>query len=728
MCDCRRPPPSHETHLTSDRPDPDETSREPLETRFLAGGGEMGACMRAYDWAATPLGPPRAWPQSLRTALRILLTTNHPMFIWWGPGLIQFYNDAYRQTMGPERHPSALGQEGRECWAEIWDIIGPQIDLVMSGKGATWHEDQLVPVTRHGRREDVWWTYGYSPIEDAAGVGGVLVVCNDVTEQHRAKEELQRLNEVLEERVRERTRALQESEERARHLYDRTPMALHSVDRNARLIDVNDQWLHLFGYSREEVIGRSPTEFMVKESARRYRENAFPELVGSGSEVRVVDYRFVKRDGRQFDGRLSARAERDAEGRFVRSWSATIDITAQKEAEELLRQAQKMEAVGQLTSGLAHDFNNLLTAASGGLELAGARTQDPRTQRHLQMVMRAIDRGAELTQQLLAFARKQHLAPRPVDANRLVLGMGDMLARTIGPTIEIHHDLVEGPWPALIDPNQVEVALLNLVLNARDAMPAGGVLRIETANIPARSPRLPEEVAASDCILVAVSDTGSGMNQAVLARAFEPFFTTKSVGKGSGLGLSMVFGVARQSGGTVRMRSRVGEGTTVELYLPRAAALAVARSDDAAPSPQRVDGTRILVVDDDPHVRELIVDYLREIGHVVAEAASGAEAMALLERGDPYDLLLTDVGLPGMAGSEVARLARAARPGIKVLYMTGYADAATFKDEAHGHPVIKKPFRLAALAAAVIRVIESPPPDIAPTAGTVAPASRRSPD
>ena len=688
---------------------------------FLSGGGQMGELMRQHDWSATPLGRSLAWPQSLRTALRLMLTSNHPMFIWWGPELVQFYNDAYRRTLGPERHPSALGQRGRECWVEIWDIIGPQIEFVMSGKGATWQEEQLVPVTRYGRQEDVWWTYGYSPIEDEAGVSGVLVICNDVTERHRGRAALQHLNETLEQRVTARTRELQASEQRHRTLYNRTPMALHSVNAQAQLIDVNDHWLHLLGYTREEVIGRSPSDFMVEDSAQRYREHAFPELVVSGDEVRVVEYRFVKRSGEIFDGRLSARAERDAMGNFVRSWSATIDITAEKQAEELFRQAQKMEAVGQLTSGLAHDFNNLLTAISGGLELAAGRIADERAQRHLHMAMRAVDRGAKLTHQLLAFARKQHLAPQPVDANRLILGMGDLIARTIGPRIDIRTSLPNDLWPALIDAHQVELALLNLAINARDAMPGGGTLTIGTANVPAASPGMPEEVTAVECVLVSVTDTGDGMDESVRARAFDPFFTTKGLGKGSGLGLSMVYGMVRQSGGMVRLRSAVGEGTTVELYLPRAATALAPRVAAAEPLPRSVVGARILVVDDDRDVRELTVSSLTEFGHVVTELSTGAEALALLERGEPCDLLVIDVGLPGRSGTEVVRLARRSRPGLKVLYATGYADAASFKDAASDDPVMKKPFRLAALADAVSRVLEAARPGAEGDTGILGP-------
>ncbi len=433
-----------------------------------------------------------------------------------------------------------------------------------------------------------------APLRDGEGrVTQWFGTNTDITAQRAAEFELRRLAETLEARVaartaelhetnraltneiaeRERAEAvLRESEQRYRELYNRTPMALHSIDAHAKLIDVNDHWLQLFGYRREEVLGHSPAEFMDESSARRFYDIAWPEMLDSKGTTLTYEYRFVKHSGEVFDGRVSAQGERDATGRFVRTWAVIADITLQKQAEEQLRQAQKMEAVGQLTSGVAHDFNNVLAAVIGNLELLQREVESERGKRLLRGATRAGERGAKLTEQLLAFARKQHLAPKPFDVNALIVGMEEMLSRVIGPDLQVEKRLAGELWPALADPSQIEVAILNLALNAHDAMPGGGLLTLATANRPDGHPQLPAELAG-DFVVITVADTGVGMTDQVLARAFEPFFTTKDVGKGTGLGLSMVYGVAKQSGGAVTIVSSPGKGTTVSLFLPRAPAV-----------------------------------------------------------------------------------------------------------------------------------------------------------
>ncbi len=509
--------------------------------------------------------------------------------------------------------------------------------------------------------------------------------------------------ERLRAQIAERAQAqavLEDGEARYRALYNRTPMALHSVDASARIIDVNDYWCQLFGHAREAVLGRSLPEFMTEESAQFYRDNAWPDMLASRGSVRTFEYRFRKRSGEVFHGCVSSRGEWDAEGRFVRTWAATADITAQKAAEAQLVQAQKMEVVGQLTGGIAHDFNNLLTAVLGNLELLERRTRDAAASHYLQSARRAAERGAKLTEQLLAFARKQHLQPRAIDANRIVAGMGELLARTMGGTIELRTALDPQLWPALLDPTQVELMILNLAINARDAMPLGGTLTIATANVAAGMPGVPPEIGERDSVLLSVSDTGTGMSSEVLSRAFEPFFTTKEVGKGSGLGLSQVYGLMKQSGGALRIDSRLGEGTTVWLYLLRAAESAAAETGAPQAAATR-EGGRILVVDDDADVRDITVQLLREAGYAVAEADGGRAALAALERGEIYDLVLVDIAMAGLNGFETVRRWRGRRPGLRVLFTTGYADTSMFDAQTGADPVLKKPFSRDALAAAV---------------------------
>jgi signal transduction histidine kinase/ActR/RegA family two-component response regulator len=376
------------------------------------------------------------------------------------------------------------------------------------------------------------------------------------------------------------------------------------------------------------------------------------------------------------------------------------EIIAREQAQGALVQAQKMEAMGQLTGGIAHDFNNLLTVACGSLELLEARISDEKSLRLLRSAQGAVSRGAKLTGSLLAFARKQRLDPVLADLNSVVAEVADLLRRSIGATVEVRHALAAALWPTLIDTSQIETALLNIAINARDAMPWGGVLLIETANICAGNDDLPEEVVDHDCVLVSMTDTGTGMSLEVIEQAFEPFFTTKEVGKGTGLGLSTVFGVVRQSGGAVRIRSRVGDGTTVQIYLPRANGASMPRAEKAITTRTRLSaGARILVVDDDSAVRWVTVECLRDIGHFVAEADSGRAALAILERGDPCDLMVMDQLMPGLLGTETVRLARQTRPELKVLFVTGYTDK--FELEGSSDPLIMKPFTSATLAEAI---------------------------
>ena len=376
------------------------------------------------------------------------------------------------------------------------------------------------------------------------------------------------------------------------------------------------------------------------------------------------------------------------------------EIVAREQAQAALLQAQKMEAMGQLTGGVAHDFNNLLTAVSGSLALLEPRISDERSVRLLRAAQRGASRGAKLTETLLAFARKQRLDPVPTDLNSVVVEISEMLRRSIGASVEVTNVLASDLWPVLVDVSQIETALLNVALNARDAMPGGGVLVIETANIRARSKELPAEVVGQDCVLVSLRDTGAGMSPEVIARAFEPFFTTKEIGKGTGLGLSMVFGVVRQSEGAVRIRSRLREGTTVQIYLPRTIEVTTSGPRWAV-KPQAAEKTHILVVDDDPDVRWITSEDLREIGYLVTEADSGRAALAILERGEPCDLMIADLVMNGLTGVDTLRLARRTRPGLKVLFCSGYADMSIFEKDMENETLLRKPFRPDTLAEAV---------------------------
>ena len=362
-----------------------------------------------------------------------------------------------------------------------------------------------------------------------------------------------------------------------------------------------------------------------------------------------------------------------------------------------LRQMQRLEAVGQLTSGVAHDFNNLLTVILGNigfLEQGLAATEvDRRLVRRLGYMRSAAERGAKLTDQLLSFSRRQRLEPKALDLNEAVLGMRDLLQSTLGGTTRIETRLARGLWSAMADPTQIELAVLNLAINARDAMQVGGSLTVETANVMLGPPRQPEEPAPGDYVSVCVSDNGTGMSEEVRAKVFEPFFTTKEIGKGSGLGLSQVLGFAKQSGGGVRIETRVSHGTSVHIYLPRAEGKCGALR---AVSAKRVgaanmSGATILLADDDNDVREVTRAMLGELGYRVLEAGSGGGALEVLVRESTIDLLILDFAMPGMNGAEVARLVRSKHPGLPILFVTGFADRAALGgvDDAF---IVSKPF------------------------------------
>ncbi|MBV9522916.1 MAG: response regulator [Alphaproteobacteria bacterium] len=399
------------------------------------------------------------------------------------------------------------------------------------------------------------------------------------------------------------------------------------------------------------------------------------------------------------------------------------DEVAQREkAQAALVQSQKLEALGQLTSGVAHDFNNLLAAILGNIELLRPRVVDPGAIKLIDGAERAASRGAKLIEQLLAFSRHHHLETEPFDANALIKGMADLLPRTIGPAVQISHALASEIWPALADPSQVEIALLNLAINARDAMPLGGNLLLETANVPAGDPRLPAELSG-DFVMIAVNDSGAGMTEEVKARAFEPFFTTKDLGKGTGLGLSMVYGVAKQSGGIATIESTPGRGTTIAMFLPRArvrAAGASARIAEPHHAATPRGGARILVVDDDRDVREVTAAALHD--HELHEAASGRAALDLLASGRAFDLMIVDYAMPGLTGAQVARRARERDPRLPIILVTGYAEASVIADLPEGAQALRKPFRVgelracveAALAADSTDINDVPPPERRP--------------
>jgi PAS domain S-box-containing protein len=1011
------------------------------------------------------------------------------MYIWWGPELLCFYNDAYRQLIGRERHPGSLGRPAREVWEEIWPIIGPQIAMVMAGAGATWQKNALIPITRDGRLEDVYWTYSYSPIDDesaASGVGGVLVICNETTEQveavRRIAEERERLTELFEQtptftallrgpkhrielanpgfvrllgqgdvvgrtvaealpfpaaerqvelltkvlgsgetlaangvKFQERyidfvyqpikdgagavtgilvegtdvtgrvltEAALRESEARFLEVADAAPVLIWISDVTKKCIWFNKPWLEFTGRSIEQDMGvgwvdgvhpedidacvevyndaferhesyrteyrrrRHDGEWRVLDSTGvpRFAGGAFVGFIGSCIDVtdqraatralseseeqlrlateaaevglwdldvgsgtlywpaRVkamfgisadvpvsmadyyrglhpddreatiaayaaardpgrralydVEYRTVGKEdgvvrwvaakgravfkgdrcvrvigtaiditgrkaaeerlrglnesleqrvaealaerkvlvdivestdaliqvldrnfcimainwaaadaferifglrpkvgdnlldllddrpehretvkkhwGRALDGEeftvvdefgdptldrrfyeIKFNSLRDRNGELVGAFQFVYDVTDRirdqarlAEAEAHLRQVQKIDALGQLTGGVAHDFNNLLMVISGGLSLIERSTDAQRRERIIAGMRQAAERGASLSRQLLAFARRQPLKPEPLDLRRQIDGMRDLLDRTLRGDVQVITELADALWPIKVDRAELELVILNLCVNARDAMPSGGVITIRAQN----AATVRDGELSGDFVVVTVEDTGSGMSAEVLTHIFEPFFTTKDIGEGSGLGLPQVYGFVQQSGGAVRVASTVGRGTTVTLFLPRTDE---SPTHSKSGAPDSAGGARrpalagsVLLVEDDDEVATLVTEMLQELGYRVTRAASAESALGALANERHVDLVLSDIMMPGtMNGLGLVRELKARRPGLPVLLTSGYAGAVIDSAQDENIGVLRKPYDINELDTALREVVE----------------------
>jgi signal transduction histidine kinase/CheY-like chemotaxis protein len=548
---------------------------------FLAGGGSVGALMRAHDWSTSPLGPPESWPSSLRTVVGLLLQSRFPMFVAWGENLGFLYNDPYAEILGA-KHPRALGRRFYDIWSEIWADISPLIDAAMAGE-ATYREDLPLVMNRKGYDEQTWFTFSYSPVRDESGkVAGMFCACTETTQKVLALRGLRDLNETLERRVNDAVAERMDHEEKLR------------------------------------------------------------------------------------------------------------------KAEAALRQTQKMESLGQLTGGVAHDFNNLLAVFASGLQLLERSAGQPTAPRPrvFEAMRRAVARGTGLTRHLLAFSRRRPVNPESIDLAAHLQGMRTMLDGSLGGHIEVQMHFAPDVWPVEVDIGEMELAVLNLCLNARDAMPDGGVISITVENV---------EEAAAAFVKLAIADSGQGMAPDIKARVFEPFFTTKDIGKGSGLGLPQVYGFAQQSGGQVSIDSDVGVGTIVTVLLPRSMTNPVARPDLPG-GPPRIDRQRrghVLLVEDDREVSALTRELLASLGFSVTHVTGAEAALGALANSRHIDIVLSDIMMPGgVSGVQLAREMRRRHPDLPILLTTGYVEsAADIKDGEFN--LLLKPFSLEALAEAL---------------------------
>lgn len=925
---------------------------------FLAGDGEMARFIREFDWHSTSLGSPHTWPASLRVMVRMALTTGHPVFLFWGPESICLYNDAYSASIGPDKHPGILGMPGEDAWPEIWHIIGPQIEQVLNEGVATWHENQLVPIIRNGRLEDVYWTYSYGPIEDASapnGIGGVLVLCTETTKQVLASRHLAAEHEnfsrlftqapafmallqgpnhvfqlanpayltlvgrddlvgktvaealpeaagqgyvsILDQVMRtgvpyeglgakysyslpgqasktltldfvyqpvfddqgvpnsifvlgidataryaaQEELALREGQLRlatetagiglwdldfvADTLYwtpkvraifgvgpddvptfdlfkkgvhpqdlDRTlaafstsldPVERAVYDAEFRTIGINDgvvRWVAARGrglfdecgkciraigvvvditdrkkvehelVEKNEALGRRLSEYLaerklladivdgtdafVQVSDQSFRwlaineaaSNEFHSIYGVKKKVgdsmlellehhpdhqaavkavwsRALageEFNEVAAFGREELHRrfyeMRFRSLRGPAGERIGAYQFVYDVTDRiegerrlAEAEAALAQAQKMEAVGQLTGGIAHDFNNLLQAIRINFEIVQRFASDPAAvDRHAKKGAEVTSKAAKLTAQLLSFSREHAFEVKGLAAKTVLMQIVPLLHTTLGSSIELVVDLPDEDVWVVADATQLEMAILNVAINARDALEGKGRFELRLRQDGDRFGTL------------SLSDSGPGMPPEVTSRCFDPFFTTKPVGKGSGLGLSQVYGMCTRVGGQASVKSKLGHGTTIMLRLPLCKPEA-GKTDGHAGAVASVHTTRlrVLVVDDDPDVREVMVTGLKSLGHEVNSADNGQQGLQLLAEFRPQ-ILVVDYSMPGMNGAAMARQALDAYPNLRVVFASGYSDVEEIR-RAVGHKaeLLRKPFSIETLGSAV---------------------------
>jgi PAS domain S-box-containing protein len=617
-------------------------------------------------------------------------------------GLIQSANPSASRELGYSQQeltgrPLATFFEGDISWSQF-------LRSVLSDSVAP-HPIELVARRKDGSKS--FLEVSASRWMNAAHVS-VTAILHDVNARHAAEEVLRNLNATLEHRVAERTKERDQVWQVSRDM-------LGVVAPDGTWISVNPAWERILGWRQSEIIGRSSEWLEHPDDVQKFRAE-FNRLALTEKTFSFESTLRTRND----DYRVFSWTAVNEEGLL---YCVARDVTDQRaqeaalaKAEDALRQSQKMEAVGQLTGGLAHDFNNLLTGISGSLELLQIRISQGRykdVERYISTAQGASKRAAALTHRLLAFSRRQTLDPKTTDVNQLVAGMRDLINNTLGPTIEPKVVEAKQLWSTLVDPNQLENALLNLCINARDAMPNGGHLTIETANCSFDAgTAVAWELRPGDYVALFVSDTGTGMTEDVIQRAFDPFYTTKPLGQGTGLGLSMIYGFVKQSGGQVRITSKLDEGTTIHLYLPRHDdwEKTAEEKTDLARAPRATTGDTVLIVDDEPSVRMLVTEVLAELGYTAIEAADGSSALRVLQSDTRIDLLVTDVGLPGgMNGRQLADFGRVARPKLKVLFITGYAEKNVVGSDQlePGMGILTKPFAMEGLAARIKELISA---------------------
>lgn len=670
-------------------------------------GGECGAIIRTKDWTKTLLGGVEGWPLALRATVANIVNSPVAKVLMWGPEHRMFYNDAYAPIID-QRHPMAMGEAVAKALPEVWDFNRGILEAGHRGELIS-HTGVDIHLDNETRNGDFVFDLHYTPVYDDHGaIGGVMCTVIDQTDQVKLQGDLKSSNR------------------RFRAAMDAVHGVLWTNSADGQMIGEQPGWAKLTGQSLEEYQGFGWSsavhpddqaesvaswndavaaksmyvhEHRVRENAGSWRTFAVRAIPTLNEKGEILEWIGVHTDI------THRRAAEHALRQLNENLEARVigEIDERRRAEAKLAQAQKMETIGKLTGGVAHDFNNLLQVVSGNLQLlAKDIAGNEKAERRVANAMAGVLRGSKLASQLLAFGRRQALEPKVTNISRLVREMDDMLRRAIGEAVEVETVVGGGLWNTFIDPAQVENALLNLAINARDAMGGQGKLTIELGNahLDDEYARTHDEVSAGQYVMLAVSDTGSGMSSEIIDKVFEPFFSTKSEGKGSGLGLSMVYGFTKQSGGHVKIYSEVGHGTTIKLYLPRA----IENEDVEVVSSAGpvVGGTEtVLVVEDDEEVRATVVEMLSDLGYRVLKAVDAASALNVVESGVPIDVLFTDVVMPGTLKSpELARKAMERLPNLVVLFTSGYTENSIVHGGRldAGVELLSKPYTREALA------------------------------